>query len=320
MNRSTKRLPAEWEPQDAVLLTWPHAQTDWADCLEAAQQTFAEIEAAIRRFQSVILVRPDAFDLPSNDTWSRDFGPLTIEENGRPVLLDFTFNGWGGKFPANLDNALTGKLQNLGAFGTTPLRSIDLVLEGGSIESDGEGTLLTTSTCLLNPNRNPELNKAQIEHRLKDEFGAHTILWLDHGHMEGDDTDAHIDTLARLCPDRTIIYVACDDPADPHYPDLKAMEAELQALENYRLLPLPWPSPKYDENGERLPATYANYLVINGAVLVPTYNDPADFQALEVVGNAFPDREIIGIDCSPLIRQHGSLHCVTMQIPHGVCT
>jgi agmatine deiminase len=317
MNRSTKRLPAEWEPQDAVLLTWPHAQTDWADCLEDAQKTFSEIEAAIRRFQPVIMVRPDAFALPSNDTWSRDFGPLTIEENGQPVLLDFTFNGWGGKFPAELDNALTSKLHALGAFGTTPFRSVDLVLEGGSIESDGKGTLLTTSTCLLNPNRNPELNKAQIEQRLKDEFGAHTILWLDHGHMEGDDTDAHIDTLARLCPERTIIYVACDDPADTHYADLKAMEAELQSLKKYRLLPLPWPSAKYDSDGERLPATYANYLVINGAVLVPTYNDPKDFQALEVVSCAFPDREIIGIDCSTLIRQHGSLHCVTMQIWKG---
>jgi agmatine deiminase len=318
MNQPNRRLPAEWEPQDAVLLAWPHATTDWADCLADAQKTFAEIEAAIRRFQPVIVVRSDAYDLPCNDTWARDFGPVTTEEDGTPVLLDFTFNGWGNKFAAELDNAITRKLHALGAFGQTPLRPVDLVLEGGSIESDGDGTILTTSTCLLNPNRNPQLTKEQIEEQLKEAFGAHTVLWLEHGHMEGDDTDAHIDTLARLCPDRTIVYVACDNPQDAHYPDLKAMEAELQALEGYRLLPLPWPAPKYGADGDRLPATYANYLVINGAVLVPTYNDPADAQALETVGKAFPGRAIIGIDCSTLIRQHGSLHCVTMQIPKGV--
>jgi agmatine deiminase len=318
MKSPNRRLPAEWEPQDAVLFAWPHEKTDWAHCLADAQETFSKIEAAIRRFQPVIVVRPDAFDLPCNDTWARDFGPITIEEDGRPVLLDFTFNGWGGKFPAGLDNELTAKLHALGAFGQTPLRPVDLVLEGGSIESDGAGTILTTSTCLLNPNRNPHLSKQQIEEQLKEAFGALKILWLNHGHMEGDDTDAHIDTLARLCPDRTIVYVACNDPRDAHYPDLKAMEAELQALDGYRLLPLPWPEPKYEVGGERLPATYANYLVINGAVLVPTYNDPADGLALETIGKAFPGREIIGIDCRTLIRQHGSLHCVTMQIPKGV--
>ncbi|WP_372846996.1 agmatine/peptidylarginine deiminase [Pontiella sp.] len=318
MNNSTKRLPAEWEPQDAVLLTWPHAKTDWAGCLEAAQQTFSEIEAAIRRFEAVVLVRPDAFNLPSNDTWSRDFGPITIEENGQPVLLDFTFNGWGGKFAAALDNAITQKLYANGAFDQTRLRTVDFVLEGGSIESDGEGTLLTTAACLLNPNRNPNRSKPEIEALLKKELGLHTILWLNHGYLAGDDTDSHIDTLARLCPDKTIAYVACDDPADEHYAALNAMKAELEQFEGYRLLPLPWPAAQYDENGERLPATYANYLVINGAVLVPTYNDPADEAALAVIANAFPGREIIGIDCRTLIRQHGSLHCVTMQIPAGV--
>jgi agmatine deiminase len=318
MHTPTKRLPAEWEPQDAVLLAWPHERTVWASCLANAQKVFGEIEAAIRRFEQVVVVRPDAHDLPCNDIWARDFGPITIEEDGKPVLLDFTFNGWGGKFAAELDNALTRKLHLCGAFGKTPLRSVDLVLEGGSIESDGAGTILTTEECLLNPNRNPQHSKAQIEQRLKDEFGATNILWLKHGHMAGDDTDAHIDTLARLCPNRTIVYVACDDPADEHHAELKAMEQELQAFDGYRLLPLPWPRAKHDEDGERLPATYANFLVINGAVLVPTYDDPKDLPALEVVGKAFPGREIIGIDCSTLIRQHGSLHCVTMQIPKGV--
>jgi len=318
MTISSKRWPAEWEPQDAVLLAWPHENTDWSPVLQQAQVTFSNIIQAIERFQRVILVGPNAYNLPTNDTWARDFGPITIEENGKPVLLDFTFNGWGGKFPADRDNAVNRSLHKQGAFGITPMRSIDLILEGGSIESDGEGTLLTTAACLLNPNRNPQLSRDQIEQRLKEELGVHTILWLENGSLAGDDTDAHIDTLARLCPDKTIVYVACDDPDDEHFEDLKAMELELMELQGYRLLPLPWPSAKYDEEGQRLPATYANYLVINGAVLVPTYNDPSDAAALDVVQKAFPGREIIGIDCSTLILQHGSLHCVTMQIPKGV--
>jgi agmatine deiminase len=313
-----KRLPAEWEPQDAVLLAWPHADTDWNEVLPEAQRTFTEIAAAIERFEPLILVRPDANDIPTNDTWARDFGPITIEEDGRPVLLDFRFNGWGGKFPAEKDNAITRHLHQRGAFGTTPLRSLDLILEGGSIESDGQGTLLTTTECLLNPNRNPHLSKEQIEEQLRTELGVKKILWLEHGSLAGDDTDAHIDTLARLCPDHTITYVSCDDPTDEHYEELKAMEQELTAFSGYRLLPLPWPAAKFDNEGHRLPATYANYLVINGAVLVPTYSDPADAAALAVIQNAFPGREIVGIDCSTLILQHGSLHCVTMQIPEGV--
>lgn len=318
MTYPNKRWPAEWEPQDAVLLAWPHEDTDWQPVLKQAQKTFEAIAHAIERSQRVIWIRPGYHDLPTNDTWARDFGPITIEEDGEPVLLDFTFNGWGGKFPADLDNAATRELHERGAFGTTPLRSIGLVLEGGSIESDGEGTLLTTAECLLNPNRNPTLNREEIEKRLKEEFGVHTILWLKNGALAGDDTDAHIDTLARLCPNKTIVYVACDDPDDEHFEELEAMEQELMDFPGYRLLPLPWPSAKHDEDGHRLPATYANYLVINGAVLVPMYNDPADEAALEVVQKAFPDREIIGIDCSTLILQHGSLHCVTMQIPKGV--
>lgn len=318
MNIPIRRLPAEWEPQSAVLLARPHEKTDWLPVLADAQHTLGEIAATIERFEPVLMISPDALNVPINDTWARDFGPITIEEDGHPVLLDFTFNGWGGKFEAEKDNAVTQALHCNGTFGSTPLRSIDLVLEGGSIESDGQGTLLTTTHCLLNPNRNPDLSKEDIENRLKKEFGITRILWLDNGYLAGDDTDAHIDTLARLCPENTIVYMACDDPSDEHYNALKAMEQELQQFEGYRLLPLPWPGAKRDSSGERLPATYANYLIINRAVLVPTYNDPADAAALKVIGKAFPGREIIGIDCSILILQHGSLHCVTMQIPAGV--
>jgi len=318
VNSLNRRLPAEWESQDAILLVWPHERTDWSPMLAEVRHTVQTIIEAIERFQPVILIRSDKWDVPTNDTWARDFGPITIEENGIPVLLDFTFTGWGGKYAAEKDNAANHKLHAAGAFGTTVLRTVDLILEGGSIESDGQGTLLTTTECLLNPNRNAHLSREQIEERLKTELGVSDILWLQHGHLVGDDTDAHIDTLARLCPDKTIVYVACDDPADEHFASLKAMERELEHFSGYRLLPLPWPGAKYDSAGQRLPATYANYLVINGAVLVPTYNDPADSLALTVIGKAFADREIIGIDCSTLILQHGSLHCITMQIPGGV--
>ncbi len=345
---SSLRLPAEWEPQDAVLIAWPHADTDWAPYLAQAEAVFLKIAEAVTRFETLIVAtpQPDAvreklnhldrvqvYKTVTNDTWARDFGPITVYEKGRAVLLDFTFTGWGGKFEAALDNRITAELHKQGAFGAAPLRKVDLILEGGSIESDGEGTLLTTAECLLNPNRNAQLSKAQVEEILAGEFGLKlhppspkgggAIKWLESGWLAGDDTDAHIDTLARLCPDSTILYVQCDDPADGHFEVFQALEKELQdfrTLENrpYRLLPLPWPAAKFDADGERLPATYANYLVINGAVLVPTYSDPADCQALETVGKAFPNREIIGIDCSALILQHGSLHCVTMQIPTGV--
>lgn len=359
-----RRLPAEWEAMDAVLLAWPHADTDWKPILREVDAVFAEIAQAASRRAAVIIATPEPervrkklgignwkleigegktaasdpskfqisnhkfhpiilVQVATNDTWTRDFGPITVEAAGKPLLLDFGFNGWGLKFASDLDNQVTRKMHAANLFGRTPLRSPHLVLEGGSIESDGRGTILTTSACLLSPNRNPGLTKAQIEKQMLTLFGTKRVLWLDHGHMEGDDTDAHIDTLARLAPDDTIVYVACDDRQDAHYADLKAMENELKKLRTaagkpYRLLPLPWPAAKLDEDGNRLPATYANFLVLNGAVLAPTYRDPADAAALKVIGKAFPKHEIIGIDCTPLIWQHGSLHCVTMQIPKGV--
>lgn len=338
----TRRLPAEWEAQDGVLLAWPHADSDWQDCLDQVEPVFCNIVSQISRFERVVLVAPEAeavraqlraagadlarvsiYPIPSNDTWARDFGPITVEDEEGLRLLDFGFNGWGLKFASNHDNQISRRLAEAGAFDNNPREAIGLILEGGAIESDGQGTLLTTAECLLNPNRNPHLSRAQIEAQLQELFGLQRILWLENGYLAGDDTDSHVDTLARLCPDDSILYVRCDDPADEHHPALCAMEAELQQFRTaagkpYRLLPLPWPQATFDEDGQRLPATYANYLVINGAVLVPTYRDPADAQALATVGQAFPERVIIGIDCLPLILQHGSLHCVTMQLPKGV--
>lgn len=337
-----RRLPAEWEAQDGVLLAWPHADSDWQDCLDQVEPVFCNIVSQISRFEQVVLVAPEPesvraqlraagtqlervsiYPIPANDTWARDFGPITIEDEGSLRLLDFGFNGWGLKFASNHDNQITGRLHQAGVFGATPREVIGLILEGGALESDGAGTLLTTAECLLNPNRNPHLSRTEIEAKLKELFDLQRVLWLENGYLAGDDTDSHVDTLARLCPDDTILYVRCDDPADEHYPALSAMESELRKFRTaagapYRLLPLPWPQATWDEEGRRLPATYANYLVINGAVLVPTYRDPADAQALASIGQAFPNRVMIGIDCLPLILQHGSLHCVTMQLPQGV--
>lgn len=334
------RLPAEWEHQDGVLLAWPHPGTDWEPVLHLVEPVFASIIAAISRFERVILITPDtdgireslaaadtdlarvAFvDIPINDTWARDFGPVTIYEDGKPLHLDFGFNGWGGKFPAELDNLINRNLRDMGIL-QGELHSLPLLLEGGSIESDGNGTLLTTSHCLLNPNRNHHLNRDQVEQQLAAELGVDRFLWLEHGYLAGDDTDAHIDTLARLCPDDTILYVACDDPSDEHFQELTAMKGELEMFRTrggnpYRLLPLPLPAPCYGLEGERIPLTYANFLIINASVLVPTYNDPHDDIALTTVREAFPDREIIGINCLPVVLQHGSLHCLTMQLPKG---
>lgn len=327
------------------MLTWPHAHSDWRPWLAEVEPVFAAIAHAAAEREQVIITAYDAAHLthirtllqgagtdldrvhlhiaPSNDTWVRDHGPITVTKNGTPLLLDFIFNGWGDKFDATLDNELVRRLHAQAAFGATPLMSIDFVLEGGSIEVDGAGSLLTTERCLLSPQRNLTLNRAAIEARLREWLGIDRVLWLTHGYLAGDDTDSHIDTLARFCSPDTICYVACDDAGDEHYAELKAMEQELQALRSatgapYRLIPLPWPQAKYGDDGRRLPASYANFLIINGAVLAPTYDDAADNAALARLKTCFPDRAIIGIPCLPLIRQYGSLHCVTMQLPADV--
>ena len=331
------RLPAEWEKQSAVLMAWPHISTKWAPYLENARKCISEIIRAILKFEDVILVVPDKKQaeetrklfpserihiqiVPSDDIWARDFGPITIFRNGRLELLDFKFNGWGEKYMFQKDDKITEKLKKLGAFGKIPRRSVKLVLEGGSIESDGEGIILTTEKCLLNQNRNPELSKKQIEATLMSALGAKRILWLKHGKIRGDDTDSHIDTLAKFADKNTIMYMACNKKSDLHYAELKKMEAELKSFRTasgkpYKLIPLPCPDPKFDEKGAQMPATYANFLVINGAVLVPTYQDKKDSIALKTIEGAFPQRKVIGIDCFQLIFQHGSLHCATMQIP-----
>ena len=332
-------MPAEWEPQSCVQLTWPHKDTDWAPILDEITAVYEVMAREISKREGLLVVAPEDVNIklqtalqdhtlkernfklqcPTNDTWARDHGFITVEEDSALVLLDFKFNGWGEKFEAELDNAINRQLYDQGLLEGSYESHLDFVLEGGSIESDGKGTVFTTACCLLAPHRNQPLTQAEIEERLKEWLGAERVVWLNHGSLIGDDTDGHIDTLVRICPDDTLLYIGGDDD----HPDLALMEEELQALRTlegspYRLLKLPLPRPIY-EDGERLPATYANYLVINGAVLVPTYDQPdLDAEAMRIIGQAYPGREIVGIDCRAVIKQHGSLHCCTMQYYSGL--
>lgn len=338
------RMPAEWEPQSAVQLTWPHEATDWQPILAEITRTYVEMAIEIARRQRLIVVAPapeEALEqirrggateemmgrittlaCPTNDTWARDHGFITLtDDRGGLRLLDFCFNGWGRKFEAALDNAINRRLYKAGIVTGTYEDHLDFVLEGGSIESDGRGTVFTTTGCLMASNRNQPMTQAEIEAELKRRLHARRIVWIDHGNLTGDDTDGHIDTLVRVAPDDTLLYVGCDDPEDEQYDELRRMEEQLRTLRTpdgrpFRLLRLPSPSPIFDDDGERLPATYANFLVVNGAVLCPTYAQPdVDREALRIIAEAFPDSETVGIDCRSVIRQHGSLHCCTMQYP-----
>lgn len=342
MSDPALRLPAEWEPQAAILVAWPHAGTDWAARLESVEATYSALIEGITRFQTAIVLVADEkvrrraeavlaqhpidsarlhfVTLAYDDTWLRDSGPITLVDDCGFTLNDFRFTGWGGKFEASLDDRIIVELIAHKLFGDARHRPIDWALEGGAIESDGRGTILTTWKCLHL--RHPELSREQIESTLLDTLAAQRVLWLDHGYLEGDDTDAHIDTLARLAPGDAIVFQACDDPSDSHYAELQAMADELASLRTlsgkpYALHALPWPKPVIDED-RRLAASYANYLIVNGAVLVPAYADSADDEAARIIGLAHPGREIVQIPCRALIWQNGSLHCVTMQLPQGL--
>ena len=345
MPESSTYLPAEWHEQSAVQLTWPHSNTDWQPILEDVTRCYIDMAKAIASRERLIIVAPNPEEVehllannlsdesmqrisfckaPTNDTWARDHGFITLLSPNGPRLLDFKFNGWGEKFAADLDNCICRRMAEQNIFKGDYEDHLDFVLEGGSIESDGKGTILTTSHCLLAPHRNQPLSQAQIEARLLDALHAKRILWLDHGYLAGDDTDSHIDTLARICPNDTIVFVGCRDIDDEHFEALLNMRMQLESFTTadgrpYRLLELPMADAMYDEDGERLPATYANYLVLNDRILLPTYNQPDnDRAATEIMRLAYPGYQIVGIDCSALVRQHGSLHCSTMQIPQGL--
>ncbi len=338
-----KRLPAEWEDYEAVIIGWPHANSDWAYMLDDVQHTVVEIiETLVADKLTVVVVAPDIEEpnamlqhieppylrlckIDTNDTWARDYGVIAcIDDENRPILCDFKFNGWGLKFAADKDNLITMHMIENGTITGIRENYLSFVLEGGSIESDGLGTILTTSECLLSPNRNGSLSRDEIAGYLKSSLGAERVLWLDHGYLAGDDTDSHVDTLARLVSEDTIVYVKCDDPADEHYEQLNLMEKQLTELRRkggmpYNLVGLPMPHPIFDADGQRLPATYANFLITPRSVLLPVYGQPQnDELARLIMQSLFPERTIHCINCTTLIQQHGSLHCMTMQVPRGV--
>ena len=348
MNKAetTVRFPAEWEPQQAVIIAWPHKFSDWEPRLDQVTQCYADLTEAIsRHVDRVIIITTEAeavkkvikarvdlsritfVDYLTNDTWTRDYAPLTticsFPNLTLPTLNDFCFNGWGMKFAAGRDNQASSKLYTENIFPEFDYSNdLDFVLEGGSVESDGRGLILTTSQCLLSANRNDTLTPVDIENRLRKSLGAKKVLWLDYGALEGDDTDSHVDTLARLVDKDAIAYSSCDRQNDSHFSSLKLMEQQLSQMRNlddspFRLFTLPIPEPIYDEDGQRLPATYANFLILNNAIIMPIYGDRHyDSIAVEQIAKAFPGKTIETVDCSELIRQHGSLHCATMQVPN----
>ena len=343
------RLPAEWEPQSGVILIWPHEDTDWRPYLNEITEVYLQMADAITRFEPLLITVRDTekvhsllaerltegqmkrvtlFACDNNDTWARDVAPISLISDKEPKgslqalrLLDFCFNGWGEKFAAEKDNRINRQLYEAGLLQGVLENHKDFVLEGGSIESDGDRTLFTTTGCLMAPHRNQPLTQEEIDKRLRLFFpNVERVVWLDYGQLAGDDTDGHIDTIVRVAPNHTLLYIGYGDKEDEHYEDFRLLEEQLKQLRTidgdpYRLLRLPMPDTIYDD-GERLPATHANFLIINGAVLVPTYNQPEkDKVALDIIQEAFPDREIIGIDSRTIIRQHGSIHCLTMQLP-----
>ena len=342
MTESDARLPAEWEPQSAVLIAWPHAGTDWAERLAEVETTYVALVQAIVRFEQAVVCVPDkglethahrcladaGVDLSRvrfvraeyDDTWLRDSGPITLRTPAGFRLMDFRFTGWGGKFGASRDDALVEALHQAGLFRDAERAPVGFALEGGAIDTDGAGSLLTTWECLSQ--RHPDDSREELSAKLAGWLAQERVLWLDHGFLEGDDTDAHVDTLARFASQDAIVFQGCDDPQDSHYPHLRAMADELAALRTrdgrpYRLFELPWARPILDE-GRRLAASYANFLIVNGAVLMPAYGEEADGRAQAVMREAFPDRQIVPVPCRPLIWQNGSLHCITMQLPEGV--
>lgn len=340
---SELRMPAEWERQRAIMLTWPDSDTDWKPYLDEVEATYISLVSAIVKHEELVIAarepsqvmeklsrtiadelllsRIHAYRVDINDTWARDHGPISLlRSNGEILLKDFRFNGWGEKFAWQKDNAITSELYLQGAFAGSTIESEDsMVLEGGSIETDGAGLLFTTRQCLLAPRRNQPMEEPEITIELRRRLAVEHVAWIDGLQLAGDDTDGHIDTIVRLAPDQTVLYV--DDSqiaglSDDYHPLKEQIEEALTPYyDRLRLIKLPMPRPVFDEEGLQLPATYANYVVINGAVIVPSYRQAdADRLAANLIGQAFPGREVVSIDATPIIQQHGSLHCITMQL------
>lgn len=346
--RSCFNLPAEWEPHTATWLAWPHNRETWPSVFPAIAEVYVEMVAALHRHERVCICINDAdtarrvrerlaaagvdcatvgfFRVPTNDAWIRDFGPLFVTRHaasdgadGRPgglCLTNWTFNAWGGKYPPwDLDDAVSRRLADrLGL----PLVTPGIVLEGGAIDVNGRGMALTTEACLLNPNRNPRLTRAAIEQALRDYLGVRNVGWLGDG-IVGDDTDGHVDEVARFVDPTTVVCAVEDDPGDPNYAPLQDNLRRLQAMRDQEGRPLhvirlPMPA-AVEHDGQRLPASYANFYVANAVVLVPTFGQAADQKALAIMRTVFPGRRVCGIPSADLAVGLGGVHCITMQQP-----
>ena len=336
------RMPAEWAPHRGTWLSWPHKEASWPGKFGPVPAIFAALVRTLADREEVhINVAGPAMEAavrslltdagadtgnvffhanPTNDAWCRDHGPIFIERAGagrrEQAIVDWGYNAWGGKYPPyDLDDVVPSRIgEELGL----PVFHPGIVMEGGSIDVNGRGTLLTTEACLLNPNRNPQLDRAGIERHLGDYLGVSKILWLGDG-IVGDDTDGHVDDLTRFVDERTVVTAVEDDPSDENYEPLQANLERLRSMSDQdgqplRVVPLPMPRALHHD-GQRLPASYANFYIANGVVVVPTYDPPRDEAALAVLAGAFPGREIVGIDCTDLVWGLGAFHCVTQQWP-----
>jgi agmatine/peptidylarginine deiminase len=338
MSETFSMLP-EWVEQEAVMLAWPHHSTDWEPWLTAIQHDYVALASAIaeevmplilcqdEQHKHLIEVQlaerckhpPCIVIAPYNDTWCRDYGPVATAANGNIRLLDFQFNGWGDKYAASLDNNINQQLQPQWQ---APVSTINYELEGGSIETDGRGTLLTTTHCLLDSNRNQDFQRADVEHLVLEKLGLQRVLWLSKGALIGDDTDSHIDNLVRFCDAETLAYASCSRVDDPHFIPLQEMAVEVKALRQpngmpYRLQAIEIPEPQFDEDGKRLPGSYVNFLIVNNSVLVPVFGCPQDAAALNRLQGCFPGKRMVPVPGSNLIKQYGGPHCATMQLPKG---
>jgi agmatine deiminase len=332
------RLPAEWEPHAATWLSWPRREgISFPDSFDRVLPALrAMVEALIDSEQVCINVcngaheaearavlnglrmeRVTFYRIPTNEPWCRDHGPifLTRDVDPRLAIVDWDYNAWGGKYPpCDLDEVVPTRAAQ---FLRAPVFYPRMILEGGSIEVNGAGALLTTESCLLNPNRNPSLDRAEIEQRLRDYFGVREILWLAEG-IDGDDTDGHIDDLARFVSENTVVTVVEENRDDENYRPLQQNLARLRQMKveqgEIEIVTLPMPK-KIVREGQRLPASYANFYIANSCVLLPTFADPNDETALSALQKLFPDRRVIGIDCRELIWGLGTFHCLTQQQP-----
>lgn len=334
------RMPAEWAPHQATWLSWPHNQDSWPGKIESVWPRYAEMVAALARSETVHINVTNGdmekharvflqaagatgeilfHHFPTNDAWCRDHGAIfvTNPESADPLLaIDWDYNAWGGKYPPfDLDQQIPAQMAG---FLNVPRLPGGMILEGGSIDVNGEGLLLTTESCLLNPNRNPELSCEQIEQRMKETLGVHTVYWLGDG-IVGDDTDGHIDDITRFVDRETIVTAVETDPDDENYRPLRENLERLKSFrtpegKEFNIIELPMP-PAVIHKGQRLPASYANFYIANKVVLVPAYRSDRDDIAAEILQSCFPDREIVGIDCTDVVWGLGAFHCLTQQIP-----